>query len=145
MPCDVPRQIPRHRFPAGLRCAQPSSTALPPSLDKSAHLTAAEAAVCCLHCMGRAGQRHGFPLSNKTGNKMDEKILQIIPADDWFAIFKMDDEAELSMPLNCWALFQRKDGSSTIEGVYVDAAGDCTVAKSAQNFVRYKRLSTVIT
>jgi hypothetical protein len=95
--------------------------------------------------MVRAGERHGFPLSNKTGNKMDEKILQIIPAEDWFAVFKMDDGAELSMPLNCWALFQREDGSSTIEGVYVDAAGDCTVAKSAQNFVRYKRLSTVIT
>lgn len=76
---------------------------------------------------------------------MDEKILQIIPADDWVAVFKMDDGAELSMPLNCWALFQRKDGSSTIEGVYVDAAGDCTVAKSAENFVRYKRHSTVIT
>ena len=76
---------------------------------------------------------------------MNEKILQIIPADDWFAVFKMDDDAELSMPLNCWALFQLADGSSRIEGIYVDAAGDCTAAKSAENFVRYIRLSTVMT
>jgi hypothetical protein len=76
---------------------------------------------------------------------MNEKIVQIIPADDWFAVFKMDDEAELSMPLNCWALCQEEDGSSRIEGIYVDAAGDCTAAKSATNFLRYKRLSTVVT
>ncbi len=76
---------------------------------------------------------------------MAEKIIQIIPADDWFAVFKMDDDAELSMPLNCWALFELEDGSSRIEGIYVDAAGDCTVAKSADNFVRYKRLTTVMT
>jgi hypothetical protein len=95
--------------------------------------------------MDRAGESHGFPSSNITGKNMDEKITQIIPADDWFAVFKMDDGAELSMPLNCWALFLREDGTSTIEGVYVDAAGDCTVAKGAENFVRYKRLSTVIT
>ena len=73
---------------------------------------------------------------------MNEKIIQIIPADDWVAVFKMDDEAELSMPLTCWALFQLEDGSSRIEGIYVDAAGDCTAAKSAANFIRYKRLST---
>ena len=76
---------------------------------------------------------------------MNEKIIQIIPADDWVAVFKMDDEAELSMPLNCWALFQAEDGSSRIEGIYVDAAGDCTAAKSAANFIRYKRLSSTNT
>jgi len=76
---------------------------------------------------------------------MSEKIVQIIPADDWLAVFKMDDDAELSLPLNCWALFQAEDGSSRIEGIYVDAAGDCTAAKSAANFLRYKRLSTVVT
>jgi hypothetical protein len=76
---------------------------------------------------------------------MNEKITQIIPADDWVAVFKMDDEAELSLPLNCWALFQAEDGSSRIEGIYVDAAGDCTAAKSAENFLRYKRLSTTAT
>jgi hypothetical protein len=76
---------------------------------------------------------------------MSEKIVQIIPADDWVAVFKMDDEAELSMPLTCWALFQEEDGSSRIEGIYVDAAGDCTAAKSATNFLRYKRLSPAAT
>jgi hypothetical protein len=72
---------------------------------------------------------------------MSEKIVQIIPADGWFAVFAMDDGAELSMPLNCWALFQDEDGSSTIDGVYVDAAGDCSAAKAASNFLRYKRVS----
>lgn len=76
---------------------------------------------------------------------MNEKIIQIIPADDWVAVFKMDDETELSLPLTCWALFQAEDGSSRIEGIYVDAAGDCTAAKSAANFLRYKRLSTATT
>jgi hypothetical protein len=76
---------------------------------------------------------------------MSEKIIQIISADDWVAVFKMDDEAELSMPLTCWALFQLEDGSSRIEGIYVDAAGDCTAAKAAENFIRYKRLSSAIT
>ena len=73
---------------------------------------------------------------------MNEKITQIIPADGWFAVFKMDDDAELSMPLNCWALFQDEDGSSRIDGVYVDAAGDCSAAKAASNFLRYKRVSS---
>ena len=73
---------------------------------------------------------------------MNEKIVQIIPAPDWVAIFKMDDGAELSLPLTCWALFQTEDGNSRIEGIYVDAAGDCTAARSASNFVRYKRLTT---
>ena len=72
---------------------------------------------------------------------MNEKIIQIIPADDWAAVFAMDDGAELSLPLNCWALFQLEDGSSRIEGIYVDAAGDSTTAKSAENFLRYKRVS----
>lgn len=76
---------------------------------------------------------------------MNEKIVQIIPADEWVAVFKMDDEAELSMPLNCWALFQGDDGSSRIEGIYVDASGDCTAAKSAENFIRYKRLTATTT
>ena len=87
----------------------------------------------------------GKPYISVITQKMNEKIVQIIPADDWFAVFKMDDEAELSLPLNCWALCQEEDGSSRIEGIYVDAAGDCTAAKSATNFVRYKRLSTVVT
>jgi hypothetical protein len=57
----------------------------------------------------------------------------------------MEDDAELSLPLTCWALFQSDDGSSQIEGIYADAAGDCTTARSAPNFVRYKRLSATIT
>jgi hypothetical protein len=76
---------------------------------------------------------------------MGERIIQIIPADDWFAVFKMDNDTDLSLPLNCWALFELEDGSSRIEGIYVDAAGDCTVAKSAENFVRYRRLSASMT
>jgi hypothetical protein len=71
---------------------------------------------------------------------MNERITQIIPADDWVAVFKIEDETELSMPLNCWALCQAEDGSSRIEGIYVDASGTCSAAKSAENFVRYKRL-----
>ncbi len=46
------------------------------------------------------------------------------------------------MPLNCWALFQDEDGSSRIDGVYVDAAGDCSAAKAASNFLRYKRVTS---
>ena len=71
---------------------------------------------------------------------MSEKIIQIIPADGWFAVFQMDDEAELTLPLNCWALFQDEDGASRVEGLYVDAAGDCSAAKAASNFLRYKRV-----
>jgi hypothetical protein len=85
-----------------------------------------------------------FPLA-KPYIKMNEKITQIIPADDWVAVFKIDDEAELSLPLNCWALCQAEDGSSRIEGIYVDASGTSTAAKSAENFVRYKRLSATNT
>ncbi|MGA2245345.1 MAG: DUF6253 family protein [Verrucomicrobiota bacterium] len=76
---------------------------------------------------------------------MNEKITQIIPADDWVAIFKVDDESELSMPLSCWALCQAEDGSSRIEGIYVDASGNCTAARSVENFLRYKRLSAAST
>src|ERR1022692_116845 len=32
---------------------------------------------------------------SRTTKIMGEKIIQIIPADDWFAVFKMDDGGEL--------------------------------------------------
>ena len=40
-----------------------------------------------------------------------------------------------------YTLFQDEDGSSRIDGVYVDAAGDCSAAKAASNFLRYKRVT----
>lgn len=38
---------------------------------------------------------------------MNEKIAQIIPATDWFAVYKNEDSGRFfTMPLACWALLK---------------------------------------
>src|SRR5215470_11913977 len=60
------------------------------------------------------------------------KILQIIPATDWYAIF---DNAgmELSNPLVCWALVQEEDGDTAIRGMVADSDGAIIEAADKMN------------
>ncbi len=61
-----------------------------------------------------------------------EKIIQIIPADGWSAVYaeKKEDGIYLPffMPLACWALIEEKDGERRVVGLdgpdYIDSAED---------------------
>ena len=67
-----------------------------------------------------------------------KKILQIIPAEGWFAIFTHDDKTRSKNPLVCWALVE--DGEEIwVEGMdggeYVEFCSNIT------NFSGYEHLS----
>ena len=67
------------------------------------------------------------------------KILQIIPATDWYAIF---DNAgmELSNPLVCWALVQEEDGDTAIRGMVADSDG--AIIEAADKMNNFKRFQS---
>jgi len=69
-----------------------------------------------------------------------EKILQIIPANGWYALYK-DDNEMLSDPLVCFALIEDDDNVQRIVGmcrddIYID------VADTSSNFAGYSKPST---
>ena len=63
-----------------------------------------------------------------------KKIIQMLPADKWSAVFKQDDGTELKESLVCFVLVER-DGETAVEGLcggeYID------FCDSATNFIRY--------
>ena len=82
----------------------------------------------------------------------EEKILQIIPATDWYVVYtgEGDDRGlELFSRLACWALVEedgvglggRQYQSRHVEGI--DSEGD--LATSAGNFKEYRYSSTPLT
>lgn len=68
----------------------------------------------------------------------DSNILQIIPADGWFAIYNIEGK-ETRSPLVCWALVE-KDSERDIRGMDADGDGDfISDAADAGNFIRFER------
>jgi hypothetical protein len=63
------------------------------------------------------------------------RIVQIIPADGWVAVYK-DDDAELRAPLVAWAL--RQDGE--VVPLDTDPGGDVGDPREAGNFHRIERV-----
>lgn len=71
-------------------------------------------------------------------SKEKQKILSILPAEDWYAIFKEEDGSESSWPVVAWALVEDGYGN-TVKGMtcgnepFVDFA-------DASNFIRYAKV-----
>jgi len=68
------------------------------------------------------------------------KILQIIPADGWYALYKDEDEM-LAEPLVCFALVEDNDNEQYIKGMCCDHINiEC--ADIPSNFAGYSKPST---
>lgn len=67
---------------------------------------------------------------------MKEKMLQIIPADGWFAVHKNGEEV-YHVRLVCWALCEDEDGLRSIDGVEVDDTGVDGLSTSFSDFSCY--------
>lgn len=65
---------------------------------------------------------------------MEEKILQIIPANGWSAKYTQED-GDFTSPLVCWALVEDEDGTRRVVGL--DGADYVDTAECAVNFQRY--------
>jgi hypothetical protein len=72
----------------------------------------------------------------------DRKILQIMPAAGWAAIYNEDDD-ELVTPLVGWALVQAADGTS-VSVVGLAAAEQVELCDDHANFLRYAFVSELI-
>ncbi len=68
----------------------------------------------------------------------DHKILQIMPANGWGAVFVEDGE-ELITPLAGWALITQDDGASSVMGLV--AWERVELAETQPNFARYMDIS----
>ena len=69
---------------------------------------------------------------------MEKKILQIIPADGWLAVFTNEDKTRTKFPLVCWALVEDEHGQS-VQGMY---GGDYVeFCMEISNFSEYEHLS----
>ena len=73
-----------------------------------------------------------------------KKILQIIPAQDWYAVFKGEGgpPQDALSPLACWALVELDDGTRSVEGLGADDYVD--FVEDAGNFARYIHGSDVV-
>jgi len=68
------------------------------------------------------------------------KILWLIPADGWFAVFRTPagGDKEFRSPLVCWALVDGEDGERTVVGLDTDQRGTVEICAYADNFLRYE-------
>lgn len=66
-----------------------------------------------------------------------KKILQIIPAHGWEAVFTSESD-QYVWPLSCWALVVQENGDTDVEGMY---AGDYVeFCETIGNFSHYRNL-----
>jgi hypothetical protein len=69
----------------------------------------------------------------------DVRIVEIIPAPGWWAVFgKGDSDDEFSSPLVCWALVEGTTGERRVVGIDTDTKGTVEIAAFANNFRRYE-------
>ncbi len=69
-----------------------------------------------------------------------EKILQIIPADGWYALYECENETLLE-PLVCFALIEDDNNEQYIKGMCCDHIS-IEFADFPNNFVKYIKPST---
>ena len=68
------------------------------------------------------------------------KIVQIIPAEGWFAVYGDDDgKPTILVPLVCWALYEDEEGDRYIEGM--DAFEYVDFSQGNHNFHDYRHKS----
>ena len=61
------------------------------------------------------------------------KIISIIPADGWYAIYKQEDGSLLRVRVICLALIEYKDGERDVQALdYSD--GCASLCQDAENF-----------
>jgi hypothetical protein len=76
---------------------------------------------------------------------MKRKILQIIPATDWFATFNNE---LLERPLVGWALIQDEDGEMSVVGLSTTSQGlerwGIEMTDTLKNFRRYVHATEVV-
>lgn len=61
------------------------------------------------------------------------KVIQIMPADGWYAVYQMSDNV-LRSKLVCWAI----DDEGNLAGFDADDVGFIDDAGAAENFVRFE-------
>lgn len=69
------------------------------------------------------------------------RIVQIIPADDWWAEYKLGDDessAIVSEPLVCWALVEDEDGFRHVVGIVDHGDGVTDLVDMVENFEKYE-------
>ena len=80
-------------------------------------------------------EKDAFRLLGSEEKAMDEnlKIIQIIPAVDWYAQYKGHDEV-LEVPLVCWALCQNEEGERLVTGIDTSPDGIVAFCEDDSNF-----------
>lgn len=77
----------------------------------------------------------------------EKKILQIMPAEGWFARYidaagASDHDPDNLVPLTCWALVEDENGSRRVEGM--DSASDgVALVEDTTNFSEYVHASEI--
>jgi hypothetical protein len=66
-----------------------------------------------------------------------EKILQIIPADGWRAVYHKDDGTPVSENVACWAVVMDQDCDCFVVGMYSGDPGLLRMDKDLENFSHY--------
>lgn len=67
---------------------------------------------------------------------MVEKIMQIMPAEGWYAIHEEEGKRHLKR-LICWALIENEDGDRMVEGLETDNKGVNELSHYSVYFKKY--------
>jgi hypothetical protein len=68
---------------------------------------------------------------------VDRYIVDIMPAANWYAIYRSQDEIESFSPLVGWALYDSND-SRQVAGLVADRADKVVFCDEHPNFVGYR-------
>jgi len=73
----------------------------------------------------------------------ERRIIQIIPAANWDAVYRDGDGDELKTPVACWALVEEKEGNcdTFTYVVGLDATDTVDFCDTMGNFLRYEPVS----
>lgn len=66
------------------------------------------------------------------------KILQISPADGWYAVYRNDGESDIWAPLACWGLYEDEEGTA-VDGM--DGNDSVEFSDHNSNFHEYRHNS----
>ncbi len=68
---------------------------------------------------------------------MDRYIVDIMPAANWYAVYREEDESETFSPLVGWALYDSND-SRRVAGLVADRADKVVFCDQRPSFVGYR-------
>lgn len=66
-----------------------------------------------------------------------EKVLQIIPADGWRAVFKKDDGTPVSQDVDCWAFVMDQECNHFIVPMFSSDPGLLRMDEAMENLSHY--------